>query len=274
MKGLIIPIMEKYEGVLIENIENLYNHLHFSLPIELWQIGNEIREQATQKIQQLQLKHPIYFKNVQDYTQEDAHWKGYQIKAFVLKHTQLDEIILCDCDIVFGINPEIIFNDPHYIETGSFFFKDYLYHYPKDKTEVNNRIQFIQKLIPIQNAVFPTEWDYIYTRSYNPKKHSWFYLESGVVFINKQLHNEVVDTLYELNDDWKETYKYVHGDKETFWLSFVIHNKPFYINPVAGFNYLLDIARPHCSNKERILMHVYNTQYFFSQKGYPQPLNK
>lgn len=39
-KGLIIPIMEKYENILIENIHNLYNNLNFTLPIELWQIGN------------------------------------------------------------------------------------------------------------------------------------------------------------------------------------------------------------------------------------------
>ena len=145
-KGLIIPIIEKYENILIENIQNLYNNLNFTLPIELWQIGNEISTQASQKLLQLQLKHNIVFKNVQDFTEESLHWKGYQIKAFVVKHTTFDEVILCDCDVVFGTNPEVIFEDENYIKTGSFFFKDYLYHYPKDNEELTNRINYINSL--------------------------------------------------------------------------------------------------------------------------------
>ena len=269
-KGLIIPIIEKYENILIENIQNLYNNLNFTLPIELWQIGNEISTQASQKLLQLQLKHNIVFKNVQDFTEESLHWKGYQIKAFVVKHTTFDEVILCDCDVVFGTNPEVIFEDENYIKTGSFFFKDYLYHYPKDNEELTNRINYIKKLIPIKNVFFPSEWDYVYTDNFNRKTHSWFYLESGVVYLNKQKHVDVVNTIYDLNYNWIETYKYVHGDKETFWLSFVMNNKPFYINSIPGFNHPLNDSLINCSNRNVILTHTYNNKYFFSQKGYPR----
>ena len=269
-KGLIIPIMEKYEDILLENINNLYNKFNFTLPIELWQIGTEISLKATQKIEKLQLTHKIYFKNVKDYTDDYFHWQGYQIKGFIFKHTAFDEIILCDCDVFFGVNPEIIFTDKNYIETGCFFFKDYLHHYPKDEEEIQNRIKFIKKILPQPNIYFPKEWEYIYANNYNPKKHSWFYLESGVVYINKKLHQTVLDTIYDLNDNWKETYKYVLGDKETFWLAFVMHNKPFYINPLAGFNHQIDTTKEKCTSGNYILTHLYNNRYFFSQKGWPK----
>jgi alpha-N-acetylglucosamine transferase len=108
-----------------------------TLPIELWQIGNEISDNATRQITELQLTHNITFKNVKDYTDDYSRWQGYQIKAFIVKYTEFDEIILCDCDVLFGINPELLFNDKNYIDTGSFLFKDYLYHYPTDLKEIN-----------------------------------------------------------------------------------------------------------------------------------------
>jgi len=267
-RGLIIPIMEKYENILIENINNLYK-LNFTLPIELWQIGNEISVNATKNIEELQKTHKIKFKNVKDYTTDYSHWQGFQIKAFAVKYSEFDEVILCDCDIFFGVNPEIIFEDKKYIETGSFLFKDYLHHYPKNREEINNRIEYIKKIIPIKNKYFPNEWEYVYANNYDMKKHSWYYVESGVVYINKKIHTDVVDTLYDLNYKWEETYKYVYGDKETFWLSFVINNKPFAINPSAGINYNVDNTKVHCRDNV-ILMHMYNNKYFFSQKGYPK----
>jgi hypothetical protein len=269
-KGLIIPILERYEHILIENLNNLYNNLNFTLPVELWQIGNEISEEATEKIKELQLNHDITFENVQTYTDESSHWKGYQIKAFIVKYTTFDEVILCDCDVLFGVNPEIILHDTKYIETGCFLFKDYPDHYPKNEDEIKNRNQFIQKLIPIQNEFFPKEWDYVYTGKYEPIKHKWYYLESGVVYINKRIHTDVVNTLYELNHNWKETYQYVHGDKETFWLAFVMNKKPFSINKMPGMTCLLNNTKTNCSDNNSVLTHLYNNTYFFSQKGYPE----
>ena len=48
-----------------------------------------------------------------------------------------------------------------------------------------------------------------------------------VVYINKARHKDVVETIFELNSNWQETYNYIYGDKETFWLAFVMHNIEF-----------------------------------------------
>jgi len=267
-RGMVIPVIEKYEGILIQNLKNMLTELNFKLPIELWQVGSEISEDATRKIQEMQLKYDIRFKNVEDYTNNPLHWKGYQIKAFIIKHTEFDEVILCDCDTMFVINPEIIFDDTMYISTGNFLFKDYLYHYPNSYTEIEDRIKFIRKLLPVPNAYFPIEWAYIYSGPYDHTKHSWYYQESSVLYINKGLHSDVVDTIYKLNDDWKETYKYILGDKETFWLAFVMHKKPFYMNPSPGYNHEVDLTKVNC-NPNFVLTHKYKDMLCFSQKGYP-----
>mgnify|MGYP003331861431 CR=1 FL=1 len=63
----------------------------------------------------------------------------------ILKNTKFEEVILCDCDSLFLTNPEVIFDDKHYIETGTYFFKDYLLHIPKDAQEERNRMKEVKE---------------------------------------------------------------------------------------------------------------------------------
>jgi alpha 1,3-mannosyltransferase len=270
-KGLVIPILERYEAILFENLYNLVIKYNFTLPIELWQVGKEISNEMCMFIKKIQKKHNIIMKNVKEYTNDIDHWKGFQIKAFAVKFSEFDEIILCDCDVLFGMNPTIIFNDPNYIKYGCFFFRDWLYHKPESKDEFINRIHFINYLLPEKNEFFPHEWDYIYTHNYNIHEHTWYYLEAGVVFINRKKHNDIITTIFDLNYNWKETYQYIPGDKETFWLAFVMNNKPFYMNDTPGTNIILDKSKVHYNNSRNdVLTHTYKNKFFFSQKGYPQ----
>jgi hypothetical protein len=122
--------------------------------------------------------------------------------------------------------------------------------------------------LPYKSPLFPTEWDYIYDLTYNPNLHSWYYQESGVVYMNRKKHINTIDTIYELNNVYKQTYKYIYGDKETFWLSCIIKNKPFYMNTSPGVNVIVDTNQPYCRDN-CVLMHLYDNSPFFSQKGYP-----
>jgi hypothetical protein len=271
-RGIIIPIMERYEELLFCNLHILRNELKCNLPIELWQIGQEISNNMKQILENLQDKFNLSFKNVSDYTENPEYWKGWQIKAFIVKHTKYDEIILCDCDSVFLENPEVIFNDPNYLKTGSYFFKDWIKHEPVNRhIEIPARKKFIRKLLPEKKQYFPEEWNYIYDIP-DTVQSMWYYQESGVVYLNKVMHPEIVETIYELNYNYEETYKYVYGDKETFWLSFVIHNKPFYMNEIHAENYIVNLKLPYITVKNEVpnsFTHIYNKKPFFSQKGYP-----
>ena len=268
-RGIVIPILARYENILVHNLHNLFNRLGCSLPIELWQIGHEISIKASKAIMKFREKHDIRFKNVKYIADNPDHWKGWQIKAFALKHSDFDEVIVCDCDILFGINPEVIFRDENYIKTGTFFFRDYEYNSPGSVKDIANRSQFIQKLMPQKSQHFPKEWDFIYDGYYQHFRHKWDYMEAGVLYINKAKHGKVVDTIFELNSKWPETYKYIYGDKETFWLAFVMHNLPFYMNPRAGHNYDVNDNMIKCVDRTGVLTHFYRNLFFFSQKGFP-----
>ena len=86
-------------------------------------------------------------------------------------------------------------------------------------------------LVPNKLDFFPKEWSYLYYDGYAGYPVAEALVESGVFFVNREKNNDVINTFYELNDNWKENYKYVHGDKDLVWLSFLKNNKPFSLNP-------------------------------------------
>jgi len=272
-RGIIIPILEKYEELLLFNLQMLRHSIQCKLPIELWQIGQEVSDSMQERLKVLEKPLNLSFKNVNDYTDNPEHWKGWQIKAFIVKHTSFDEIVLCDCDSLFLLDPEIIFKDPNYISTGTYFFKDWIKHEPFcGDIEIPARKEFIKKLLPEKKKYFPEEWNYIYDLP-ETVQTMWYYQESGVVYLNKSIHEDIVETIYELNYNYEETYKYVYGDKETFWLAFVMNNKPFYMNTIHAENYVVNKSLPYYVNSDtevpNAFSHIYKTKIFFSQKGYP-----
>jgi hypothetical protein len=132
-------------------------------------------------------------------------------------------------------------------------------------------------LLPEKSKYFPEEWNYIYDLP-ETIQSMWYYQESGVVYLNKSMHPEVIETIYELNYNYEETYKYVYGDKETFWIAFIMNNKPFYMNPIHGENYIINKTLPYYINSHNEIpnafSHMYNYKFFFSQKAYPYIENK
>lgn len=261
-KGFIIAVPQKYEQLCYKNILKLRLNFKINLPIEIWQIGQEISDKYKELFSRVD---NLTFKNVCDYTDNPAHWKGFQIKAFVLKYTEIEEPILCDADIVFHTNPLVIYDDINYVQTGTYFFRDldrwkfYNLHKCYDKFQsidiYNARKQFILSLLPNKTELFPKEWEYLYEIKPPTQPVNEAYQESGVVFINKKLHQDVIDIIFKLNNKHKYVYQFIWGDKETFWLSCLIANKKYYINDTYGY-----------MSTENKLSHNYNSHLFFSQK--------
>ena len=261
MKGIVIACPQRYETICLNNITALRENHNCQLPIEIWEIGQEI----TPSVKNLMKTKNVIFKNVCDYCENPEHWKGYQVKVFALYHSEFSEPILCDADVTFFINPEIIFHDENYQRTGSYFFKDMdnwqFYNLSYANTEkfrsltfFNERKNFIKKLIPKKTNIFPKEWSYIYDEyiPISPVKEAL--QEAGVVYINKNIHQKSLDYIFQLNDNHKDTYNYVLGDKETFWIGCVMANKEYYFNDNAGFFY------------NGCLSHTYKGYLFWKQK--------
>ena len=53
--------------------------------------------------------------------------------------------------------------------------------------------------------------------------------------MNKNMHQESLRYIYQLNENHQETYQYVWGDKETFWIGCLLSGNDFQFNDSAGF---------------------------------------
>lgn len=260
MRGIVIAVPKKYQDITFQNIFLLRSN-QCMLPIELWEIGNEVDD--SYRSMYLAFGN-VTTKNVADYTNNPDHWRGFQVKAFVLKHTSFQEPILCDADMLFHQNPERIYDSPEYKQTGTYFFRDLPCWQFKDLCQsddkfksiefFNKRKQWIRSLLPTKSPLFPTEWSYIYEEAIPNKPVPEALMESGCVYMNKVLQQESIDMIYKLNENHKETYEFVYGDKETFWLGCVLANKPYAFNSIPGFLV------------EGRLLHVYGNAVFFTQK--------
>lgn len=261
MKGIIIACPQKYEHFCLSNIKSI-RMFGCNLPIEIWEINNEVSANIKAEMEKID---NIYFRNINEFTSNTGHWKGFQIKAYILYVTKFEEVILCDADMTFFKNPEIIFDDPNYIETGAYFFKDldcWQFHdltaTSNDKFRsikfFNNRKKFIRKILPVKSTHFPEEWSYIYDENIPTNSVKEALQESGVVYINKNIHAESIKHIYTLNYNHNITYNYVWGDKETFWLGCLMANQSFFFNSSSGY----------MSNNS--LTHDYNGSIFWKQK--------
>src|SRR5690606_33157562 len=119
------------------------------------------------------------------------------------------------------------------------------------------RKRWLTGLLPQKKDIFPREWEYIYQPGIPEKPVKEALQESGVVYINRALQEESVQNIFTLNENHKDTYQYVWGDKETFWIGCVMAGKPFHFNEKPGYK----------SKTTKRLSHDYNGSLFFSQKG-------
>lgn len=271
-KGIIMAVPQKYEKIALDNISRIRS-FGCQLPIEIWEIGREISDEVRQDLEK---RDGIIFKDVAQYVKNPDHWKGFQVKACMLYYSSFREICLVDADALFHQNPEIIFNDENYLKTGAYFFKDldkwkfkHLHNpivqlwqkisYKKfyDRDFLLKRKQWLTNLLPHKSTSFPTEWDYIYEADLPRKPVKEALQESGVVYINRALQDDSIQNIFDLNDNHQETYQYVWGDKETFWIGCLMAGKPFYFNEKPGYK----------SPTTKRLSHDYQGQLFFSQKG-------
>jgi hypothetical protein len=271
-KGIVIAVPKKYEKICLSNVRNL-RQLGCMLPIEIWEAGEEISPVIRNEFTNIE---NLTFKNVDDHCENSRHWKGFQIKAFMLFHTSFKEVMLCDSDVIVYQNPNLLFEDKHYMETGTYFFKD-LEKWQFSKLD-NRWVQLRQKLffnkftsasfflqrkkwltalLPERRPFFPVEWDYMYSSHIPDAPVKEALQESGIVLMNREMHKESIQNIYDLNNNHKETYKYIWGDKETFWIGCVMANKAFYFNQTSGY----------VSNETGNLTHDYKGKVFFSQKG-------
>jgi hypothetical protein len=119
--GLVITIPRKCEKTALDNILRIRARFRLDLPIEVWELGEEISLETRKRLHQLK---GVIFKDVGDFTADVERWRGFQIKAFAARHTSFDEFLLAAPTFRFWQNPLKVLSDEGYKRTGTFFFRD------------------------------------------------------------------------------------------------------------------------------------------------------
>ena len=242
MKGFVIPIPKMYQNIAIKNIKRIRNYFNCKAPIEVWEAGSELEQTVKTEIAKFS---GISFRNTDEFGENAASWRGFQIKAFAAYHSHFSEFVLCDADVRFLQEPFMPFQTDGYKETGSFFFRDLKKW--KFSRLGNSKIKFhsieflerrkawIRSLMPVASPHFPAEWSYIYDDEIPVKPVAEAYMEAGVVYMDKSSHKDSMKAILEMNTERNVSYSVVHGDKEAWWLGCCVAGQPFYMNPQYPF---------------------------------------
>ncbi|KAF9549848.1 hypothetical protein EC957_002418 [Mortierella hygrophila] len=144
--------------------------------------------------------------------------QGWSAKPFATLVSSFSEVILMDSDVYYTIDPELLFEDDGYKETGTLYFYDRTL-FPGSG---GDKKAWMESFLP--------------TMSNHPAKTRWFRLkgehemESGVVVFNKKDHFLGLLAICKLNDLHERvqvTYLKTWGDKESFWIGLEMIQEPY-----------------------------------------------
>ncbi|KAI5917848.1 mannosyltransferase putative-domain-containing protein [Camillea tinctor] len=153
----------------------------------------------------------------------DSGWEltGWAVKPFAILLSSFREVIFIDADALFFRNPALLFDDPDYQRTGALFFRD-------RNAPVDSKQDFLKTIMPhpVPKLAKQSSW---WTGE------SIYMQESGVVVVDKWKHFIAMMLVCRLNGSDRNTkdgvegvYSLMFGDKETFWLGFLLSGDESY----------------------------------------------
>lgn len=278
-KGIVVAVCDRYMSTFLPSLTHLRGHLGCQLPIEIWHSGDELSIENRAKLETFE--GVVIYDISEVFGCDPLLYRGWHIKPFLLHLCHFDEVILMDADLYFFSNPEILFDHPGYQATGAFFFRDrasFVYpsvgykgfsiEIPRYSTSKYEKVAaFIRDLIPWPSAHVPEEWRHYW--SLRPPTREAPYVaehqESGCVVLDKKRHERGIAYAIVLNEERATTYKYVYGDKETYWLGFEMAKEAYTFNDEPAYSLK---QKGGFFSKRRYLdiVQVLNGEIFYVQK--------
>ena len=179
------------------------------LPIQVWHLGRQELSEAMQLLLEEQGVEVVNAETVLH--RHPATIAGaWPLKPYAIANSRFREVIFLDADTVPLRDPAAIFDFDIYRNRGLLFWPDVI-----DLRENN----------PI--------WPYL-----GLEPRNCISLDSGVLAIDKARGWNVLDMTILFNEHWRESYKYLHGDKDTFLLAAIlsgatqarIEHRPFMVD--------------------------------------------
>ena len=222
--GIVMCVNDKYAVMAYTTIEMIRKVHNSMLPIEIFYMNNRDLSEDNQRMLNLLPKvKTINLDNVFDL--ETIRVWGWSAKAFALLASSFQNSMLIDADVIFLQNPEKFFQSNLFIKHRALFFQDRTIPMT-DKSLYLSNLAFLDSLFPKKPYLMEN-------RYYNGK--SQHQQESGVVLIDKRARftGLMASCILNSGDIRTESYRHMHGDKETFWLGFEIADQDYAFNPYA-----------------------------------------
>lgn len=222
-------------------IQQLREKLQCSLPIQVWYAGP--RELDDRMIALLEAIAGVECK---DATRITGHERiescgGWALKPFALINSPFREVLLLDADNLPLMDPEFLFDDPHFAETGAIFWPD---------------------LQPVSSQSLI--WDV--TRVPYRKESSF---ESGQMVIDKVRCWKPLLLTMHLNEHARFYYQLIHGDKDTF--HFAWHMAGYrYSMPGESPRYLMSDDRTFRETGPLLLQTGFDGAVIFQHRNWPK----
>lgn len=209
LRGIVVPA----GGIdqLANAFANLYvlrHHLKCTLPVTLSYWGNSTRERISSSMMHFFHSH-IHDLSFLDLSTEapypshhrwlgpphlDARLNGFKVKVFALYSAPYDEVLLMDSDSMALLDPSALFELSEYKQHGTIFWPDRWCTPVKLFTALGMQDD--------GGAVPQTD--------------------SGQLLFDRHRHATALDWLLFLNTHDEFTYRYAHGDKDTFRAAFYL----------------------------------------------------
>jgi len=225
-KGIVICAGNKHIRMVRSTLDTLRNVIHTKLPIHIFYNGEEDLTKENQEMLQ---------KEFEDVTVQDitiffdnsiVKIGGWSIKPFGILACPFEEVILIDADAMYIHDPIEFFDEEGYRTTGTLFFRD-------------------RTILPGPNE--GTRWLKSWMDDPLPEtrklrfwnEQSFHEFESSTVVVHKLRNILGLLGAAKLNEQKMRddvVYKYVYGDKETFWIGFDLAREHYYQSSIpCGF---------------------------------------
>ncbi|KAG6958823.1 hypothetical protein JG687_00009147, partial [Phytophthora cactorum] len=172
-------------------------------------------------------------------TQEIAKkFKNWWVKPLAMVHTDVRHVMLMDVDDIIVKDPAVLREVDGYKQTGTLFFYDRVFADCKEfVNDVDNKEKYLPRLFRNFNYN-----KFNITEGEDPSEHvldSFAYrgktcheMDSSLVLIDKKRAGQAVfDVMLWFITKERFRFRYSHGDKETFWLSFELAHVPYSFSP-------------------------------------------
>ena len=220
-RGIVLTAGDDQAPYLLTTIYS-FRQLGCTLPIEVMYLGDQdLGEDYRMELEALP---GVTCRDIAQMTNDEG-WKlaGWAAKPFAILLSSFREVIFIDADSLFFKNPEILFDDPDYKATGALFFRDRLIM-PESKK------RWLQQVLPKPVPRLAKQSRFWTGESGHQQ-------ESGVVVVDKWKHFMAMLLVTRFNgpdrDGNKEkgitgVYDMMYGDKETFWIGFLLAGDEHY----------------------------------------------